>query len=100
MTQLEQVSAIHSFLRVIFTEGDLIEVRGLKSDYDGTLSVLTDDLHLAARTASSMEKRGSDVYYTLNPISRESGLLTRVTRNAPSRHVGYGSTTGDKDTAS
>jgi hypothetical protein len=71
MDQAEQISKIHAFLLRVFVPGDLIEIRGLKS-CKGTLRMLTDDLYLAAKAASAMEKEGSDVYYALNPVSRES----------------------------
>jgi hypothetical protein len=98
MTRLEQVTAIHNFLRRIFVAGDLIEIRGLGSKDNGTMSFLTDDLYLGAKAAAAMEGRGADVYFTLNPISRESRFAERcVQRSKPYCHVKY--TAGNADIA-
>ncbi|MCU1247065.1 MAG: hypothetical protein JWQ49_94 [Edaphobacter sp.] len=95
MTKAEQITKIHSFLRRMFVPGDLIEIRGLKSR-KGTLRMLTDDLYLAARSASAMEKEGADVYYCLNPVDRESKYAKTAKINDGDNNC---RTAGNADTA-
>lgn len=96
MTQIEQITAIHNYLRRIFIPGDLIEIRGLKST-QGTLRFLGDELGEAAKAASGMEKLGADVYYCINPVSRESRYALTATHNKAMRYIPTGGTVGDKD---
>jgi hypothetical protein len=98
MTIEEQVTKIQRFLNTIFTEGDLIEVRGLGSPDKGTLRVLTNDFNLAARSAVKMSDwAGADIYFALNPIALESRYAQRETINYPYARVAV--TAGDRDIA-
>lgn len=87
MTSEEQVGRIHAFFRAVFSPDDLVEVRGLGSREFGTMRLLTADLFLAAKAAAKMEQNGANVYFTLNPVARDSWYARRAVPDGPCRHV-------------
>lgn len=89
MTKELQIEAIRKFLGYVLDHGDLFEVRALGSEKYGTMRWLGDRGLGAAQAAVAMEGRGGDVYYSLNPIYRDSTYAILTTQNYPYIHVRF-----------
>ena len=76
-----QIDHAHNFFQTVFAAGDIVEIRGLWDG--GSVSALFDNHYIAARYAVWLNDQGVNVYYTLNPIRRDSRTARSHVLNMP-----------------
>lgn len=88
------VSHILSAARLLFQQGDVIEVRIPKAQRFRVISGYFDDFQVMAEAVSALDREAyAGVYWTLNPV--DPALLAR-SENKVRRYAGANETTADK----
>ena len=68
--QQRQARHLHHFFNKVFAAGDIVEIRALGEGV--SLPTVFSDMRMAARFAIGMSEGGWNVYYTINPLKRDS----------------------------